>query len=60
MVGKLRAVDTRPLKRLASERLASDSLLRRVLLAEPDSMSAVEFVAKLGTWLVMLREESLA
>lgn len=50
-------VDIRPLKRLASERLGESSLLRRVLLFEADFMSAVDYCAKLGTWLAILREE---
>lgn len=52
-------IDIQPLKRLASERLANDSFLRRALLAEPDSMPATEFVTKLGIYLLLLREETL-
>ncbi len=50
-------VDIRPVKRLASELLASTSVLRRVLLSEDDIMPATEFVAKLRTWLAILGEE---
>ena len=50
-------VDIRPLKRLSSELLGNDSMLRRVLESEKDTLSATEFVAKLGTWLAILREE---
>ena len=52
------AVDIRPLKRLAAEILPGDSVLRRVLLSEPDRMEARDYVAKLGTWQALLREES--
>ena len=61
MVGKLvldeRTVDIRQLKELAATTLDSESFFRRVLAAEPDTLSATEFVAKLGTWLAILREE---
>jgi hypothetical protein len=50
-------VDIRPLKRLSSELLGKDSMLRRVLDGERDTLSATEFVAKLGTWLAILGEE---
>jgi hypothetical protein len=50
-------VDIRPLKRFAAEKMARDSTLRRVLSAEPDSMSVREFLAKLETWLVILKED---
>lgn len=53
-------MDVRPLKALATERLAEGSVLRGVLLTEPDSMPTEDFVAKLGTWLAILREETAA
>jgi hypothetical protein len=53
-------VHLRPLKRLAAELLPSDSILRRVLASEPDEMEPRDYVAKLGTWLALLREESSA
>ncbi|MGH9918995.1 MAG: hypothetical protein ACRD6W_09030 [Nitrososphaerales archaeon] len=53
----MKAVDIQPLKRLAAEILPVDSILRRVLASEPDSMNAVDYLAKLGTWLALLREE---
>jgi hypothetical protein len=60
MVGKSvldeRTVDIRHLKELAAT-LDRESFLRRVLAAEPDILTATEFVAKLGTWLAILREE---
>ncbi len=53
-----KVIDIRPLKALAAERLASDSVLKRVLLTEPDSMPADDYLAKLGTWLAILREDT--
>ncbi|MDV3277593.1 MAG: hypothetical protein LYZ69_03900 [Nitrososphaerales archaeon] len=50
-------VDAKPLKRLASELLGSNSMLRRVLLSENDVMPATEFVAALRIYLFLLREE---
>jgi hypothetical protein len=50
-------VDIRPLKRLSSELLGNDSMLKRVLDSERDMIPATEFVAKLGTWLAILKEE---
>ena len=52
-----RAVDIRPLKRLSSELLSGNSMFKRVLASESDMIPATEFVAKLGTWLAILREE---
>lgn len=54
---KLVVVDIRSVKGLAAKILPSDSILRRVLLSEPDEMEARDYLAKLGTWLVLLREE---
>lgn len=53
----MRVVDIEPLKRLAAEILPGDSILRRVLLSEPGRMEARDYLAKLGTWQVLLREE---
>lgn len=50
-------VDIRPLKGLAAKILASDSVLRKILLSEPDEMERGDYLAKLGTWLAILREE---
>jgi len=52
-------VNIRPVKEFAVKALGADSLLRRVLAAEPDKMPPTDFLAKLGTWLVLLREERL-
>jgi hypothetical protein len=54
----MRVVDIHPLKRLAAEVLPSDSLLRVVLTSEPDKMEARDYLAKLGTWLAILKEET--
>jgi len=53
-------VDIRPLKTLSSELLPPDSMLRRVLLSEADVITAEDYASKLGTWLVILREETRA
>jgi hypothetical protein len=53
-------VDIRPLKSLSVQLLPASSLLRRVLSSEPDKMQPAYFLAKLGTWLALLREERLA
>jgi hypothetical protein len=53
-------VDVRPVKALAAELLPASSLLRRVLSSEPDRMPPADYLAKLGTWLALLREERLA
>jgi len=55
-----RIVDIRTLKRLSSDLLNNDSMLRRVLNSESDTIPATEFIAKLGTWLAILREEFAA
>ena len=54
------SVSIRPVKSLASTLLPTSSLLRKVLSSEPDDMPPSDFLAKLGTWLVLLREETLA
>ena len=50
-------VDVGPIKGTAKRILPADSLLRRVLSSEPDKMSPSDYVAKLGTWLAIMREE---
>jgi len=52
------SVDIRPVKGTASRLLRDDSLLRKVLSSEPDYLTPSDFLAKLGTWLVLLREET--
>lgn len=51
-------VEIRLLKALATQELADGSILKRVLLSEPDSMPASDFLAKVSTWLAILREET--
>jgi hypothetical protein len=51
-------IDIRSVKGLAAKRLPTDSILRSVLLSEPDSLEARDYLAKLGTWLLLLREET--
>ena len=50
-------VDIRALKGLATRILANDSILRRILMSEPDEMEPRDYLAKLGTWLAIMREE---
>lgn len=53
-------VDIRSLKGLSARVLPTDAVLRRVLASEPDQMEARDYLAKLGTWLLLLREETAA
>ena len=48
-------IDIRPLKAFVSEKFPKDSPLREALLAERDVLSAQEFLAKMETWLNLLR-----
>lgn len=50
-------IDIRSLKTLATEILPSGSILREVLIREPDILSLHDFIAKLGTWLEILDAE---
>lgn len=54
------SVDIRSLKGLAARVLPTDSILRKVLKSEPDEMEARDYLAKLGTWLLLLKEETVA
>jgi hypothetical protein len=51
-------IDIRVLKNFVSARFESSSLLRKVIVAEPDYLPAEELVGKIGTWLAILREET--
>ncbi|MDG7024971.1 MAG: hypothetical protein JRN45_10695 [Nitrososphaerota archaeon] len=51
-------VDIRALKRWVASSFGSSSLLRKVVLVEPDYLPAEELVGKIGTWLAILREET--
>lgn len=53
----MKVVNIEPLKTLATKVLPADSVLRRVLLSEPDQLEARDYIAKLGTWQALLREE---
>lgn len=53
----IESVDIRPVKSAAERVLPAGSLLRRVLSSEPDRMPPPDYVAKLGTWVAVLREE---
>jgi hypothetical protein len=52
-----RIISIGQLKRFAAENFRVNSVLRELLLAEPDNMSPVEFVAKMQTWLFLLRRK---
>ena len=51
-------VDIKALKNFVTARFGSSSLLRKVIVAEPDYLPAEELVGKIGTWLAILREET--
>jgi hypothetical protein len=48
-------IDIRPLKVFASEKFPRNCPLREALLAERDILEAREFLAKMETWLNLLR-----
>jgi len=48
-------IDIRPLKAFASEKLPRSWSLREALLAERDILESQEFLAKMETWLNLLR-----
>ena len=50
-------IDIRVLKHFVSARFGSSSLLKKVIVAEPDYLPAEELIGKIGTWLAILREE---
>ncbi len=56
MVGQNKVV-LRRLKRFAFNDLPSKSVLRLVLLEEPDEMDVAAFLAKMGTWLLIAKQE---
>lgn len=51
-----RTVSIKILKEYARDRLPRDSPLREVLLAEEDHISVNEFLGKIKTWLVLVRQ----
>jgi len=52
--GLYRTVDLRRLKHFAAESLPADSILRELILSEPDRVSATEFCVKSEVWLTLL------
>ena len=52
-----REVDIRGLKTFIATKFGSRSLIRRVMLVEPDLIPAAEVVGKVGTWLAVLEED---
>ena len=54
----VRQVDIRPIKRLAGKLLPENSTFRHVIMEESDSMPALDYVSKLGTWLSILDDEA--
>ncbi|HEV2139337.1 MAG TPA: hypothetical protein VGR53_10905 [Nitrososphaerales archaeon] len=53
-----KAIDIRPLKGFVAAKFAPHSLLRKVIVLEPDLVPAADIVGKLGTWLAILREDA--
>ena len=53
-------VDTRPLKQFATENLPLNSVLRTILVSEPDSIDREEFLTKIGVWLKLIRFDAEA
>ena len=51
-------IDIRRLKRFASGDLPINSQLRNVLLSEKDTLTANDFLAKMGTWMTLLNLET--
>ena len=51
-------VDIRALKTFVAAKFGPASILRKVLLAEPDRIPTEELIGKIGTWLAILREET--
>lgn len=51
-------VDIRALKTFVATKFGPPSILRKVMLAEPDRLPAEELIGKIGTWLAILKEDS--
>lgn len=56
MVGRDK-LELRRLKRFAVDALPSESVLRHVILEEPDEMEPEVFLAKMSTWLLIAKLE---
>jgi len=52
-----RYISIKSLKSWAVERLSPASSLRRLILAEPESMDPQEFCSKAQTWLLLAKED---
>lgn len=52
-----RMIKTSSLRRFASEKLPSSSVLREVLMAENEKLTAEEFLAKLDIWLHLFKRD---
>ena len=52
-----RIIKTSSLRRFASEKLPSSSVLREVLMAENEKLTAEEFLAKLDIWLHLFKRD---
>jgi len=55
--GAIAAIDTRPLKKVAAEKLPRDSVLRDVILSEEDFLSSEEFLIRVKVWLRLFGAE---
>lgn len=51
-------VDIRALKSTVVAKFGPSSLLRKVMVSEPDHLPVEELIGKIGTWLAILREET--
>jgi hypothetical protein len=51
-------VDIRALKGFVATKFGAHSLLRKVMVVEPDLIPAADLVGKLGTWLAILDQNS--
>ncbi len=51
-------IDIVALKQSVASKFGSPSILRKVILTEPDRLPAEELIGKIGTWLAILKEEA--
>lgn len=51
------SLNIRKLKLFAFEKLPKQSLLREIILSEPDELDAHEFIVKVDVWLKLLKRE---
>ncbi|MEE9341190.1 MAG: hypothetical protein V3V21_05960 [Thermoplasmata archaeon] len=56
--GNRRMINTSSLRRFASQRLPSSSVLREVLVAENERLTVKEFLAKMDVWLLLFKKET--